>query len=217
MISSTDIGPLDLAIAPDRSVWFTERTSDRIGQLVVTTTSDYDVREYGVGLSDAGLSGILVESNDEVWAAVSEHDRLAILRPSVPFLDRTAPLIPGPAYPFRLVSSPDRLRMWFTELRGNHITGVFRATQEFGLRYTVPTANSGPYDLDVDSSGTVWFSEQLAGQIGRLVVTTTATFEEFPVPLEGARIQGLAVDSDDVVWFVADTWHRVHLPLAMRQ
>ena len=225
VISTTDVGPWDLGLAPDGSVWFTERNADRIGQLVVTSTSDYEVNEFSVlptvpvtpSWSDVGLLGILVEGNDEIWAALSEYDRLAILQPSVPRLDRTAPVVPSPAYPFRLVSSPDHLRIWFTELRGNHITGVWRATQEFGLRYIVPTANSGPYDIDVDSSGAVWFSEQLAGKIGRLVVTTTATFSEFDVPLAQARVQGLEVDSTDVVWCVADTWHRAHLPLTMRQ
>jgi virginiamycin B lyase len=92
----------------------------------------------------------------------------------------------------------------------------FSSTLEFGLRYAVPTVNSRPYDLDVDSTGAVWFSEQFGGKIGRLVVTTTGTFTEFAVPLPRARVQGLAVDSTDIVWFVADTWHTVYLPFVTR-
>jgi streptogramin lyase len=210
-ISTTNVAPYDLDIAPDGSVWFTERDTDQIGHLVVTTTTDYKVREFHVGRTDAGLSGILVEGNDKIWAVLSDHDRLARLQPSVPQVDRTPPL-DTPGYPLMLVAAPDGLRMWFTELHGNNISMLFGSTMEFGLRYTVPTSNSHPYDLDVDSTGAVWFSEQLGGKIGRLVVASTGTFTEFPVPLPRARIQGLAVDSDDVVWFVADSRYTVHLP-----
>jgi len=89
-------------------------------------------------------------------------------------------------------------------------------TNQFGLRYSVPTTNSLPYGLDVDSTGAVWFSEQVGGKVGRLVLTTTAAFTEFPVPLPRARLQGLAVDLNDVVWFVAGVPYSVYLPLVMR-
>ena len=225
VISSADVGPLDLDIAPDGSVWFTEHNADRIGRLIVTSTADYAVDEFSVlpsypvtpSWSDVGLSGILVKSDDTIWAALRNQERLARLRPSIPQVDRTGPITPTPAHPFELAMSPGGQRVWFTELQGNHISLVFRSTMEFGLRYSVPTANSRPYGIDVDSTGAVWFGEQLGGNIGRLAVTATASFTEFPVPLERARIQGLVVDSSDVVWCVADTWHRGHLPLAMRQ
>jgi len=94
VISTTDVAPYDLDIAPDGSVWFTERATDRIGKLVVTPPADYEyeVREFHVGWSDAGLSGILVENDDRIWAVLSNYDRLARLQPSVPQVDRTPPL-----------------------------------------------------------------------------------------------------------------------------
>jgi virginiamycin B lyase len=214
VISTTDTAPFDLAVAPDGSIWFTERNTDRIGQLVVNTPADYTVHEFSTGLTNTALSGILVESNDRIWAALSNKNKLVLLRPSIPQVDRTPPLDP-PAYPFKLVI--DGTQMWFTELEGNQISLFFQSTQEFGLRYSVPTANSRPYDLDVDSQHNVWFSEQTGGKIGRMVVTSTVTFTEFPVPLPQPRIQGLAVDSQDTVWLVADSWPgRIYLPLAMR-
>lgn len=214
VISTTNVVPFDLDIAPDGSVWFTERGTDSIGQLVVSTPSNYTVREFSVGLSDAGLSGILVENNDRIWAVLSNWNRVALLRPSIPRLDRTPPLIPAPAHPLKLAMAGPR--MWFTELYGNKVSLFYGSTLEFGLRYVVPTASSRPYDLDIDSAGAVWFSEQCAGKIGRLVVTTTATFTEFPVPLPQARVQGLAVDSNDVIWFAAYKPYAVYYPLVMR-
>ena len=215
VISTTDVTPVDLAIAPNGSVWFTERATDHIGQLVVNTPTDYEVYEFHVGRTDAGLSGILVENDEKIWAALSNHECLARLQPSVPRVDPFALTTPG--YPFRLAMAPDGIRMWFTKLYGNHISLIFASTLEFGIDYTVPTTNSQPYDLDVDSTGAVWFSERRGGKIGRLVLTATASFTEFRVPLPQARIQGLAVDSNDGVWFVAHIPYTIHLPLVMRQ
>jgi len=216
VISTTNVAPTDLDIAPNGSIWFTERGTDHIGQLVVSTPADYEVHEFHVGLSDAGLSGILVEGDDKIWAALSNYNRLARLKPSIPELYRTATLTPTPAYPLMLVASPGGQRLWFTELYGNHVSLFVVTTNQFGLRYSVPTTNSLPYGLDVDSTGAVWFSEQVGGKVGRLVLTTTAAFTEFPVPLPRARLQGLAVDLNDVVWFVAGVPYSVYLPLVMR-
>jgi virginiamycin B lyase len=218
VISTANVGLMDLAIAPNGSIWFTERGADRVGRLVVTSTTDYAVRDFTVSLtSNAGLAGIVVENDDSIWAALGNQNKLARLQPSVPRVDRTPALTPPPAYPFKLAIDPDGVRMWFTELDGNHITLASGSTLEYGLRYAVPTTDSRPYGLAVNSSGSVWFSEQLGGKIGRLVVTPTATFTEFPVlPLPRARVQGLQVDSKGAVWFVADSWHVVNLPLIMR-
>jgi streptogramin lyase len=218
-ISTTEVAPIDLDIAPDGSIWFTERGAEHVGQLIVTTTTDYEVREFYVGhpsFPDIELSGIAVESNDRIWAILSNYDRIARLQPSVPRVDRTAPL-ETPGYPFMLALAPDGVRMWFTELHGNRVSLVFGSTMELGLRYTVPTSNSQPYDLAVDSTGAVWFSERLGGNVGRLVVTSTVTFTEFPVPLPRARIQGLALDSNDVVWCAAATWQTTHLPVVAKE
>jgi len=213
-ISTTDVAPMDLDIAPDDSIWFTERATDHIGQLIVTSTTDFQVREFHVGWSDAGLSGVLAEGNDKIWAALGHAERLVQLKPSVPRVDSTSPLT-STGYPFMLATAPSGSSLWFTELHGNHVSLFVVSTLEWGLRYTVPTNNSRPYHLDLDSAGDVWFSEQLGGKIGRLR-TPMGTFTEFPVPLPRARIQGLDVDSDDVVWLVAGRWHFVNLPIVLR-
>lgn len=217
VISTTDVAPLDLVVAPNGAVWFTENGADRFGRLIVHTPTEYEVAEFFVGLSGAGPTGVLVENNDKIWAALSHSNKLACLQSSVPRVTRTPALYPPPAYPFRLAIAPGGQRMWFTELEGNNISLYMLTTQEFGLRYAVPTGDSRPYDLDVDSTGAVWFSEQRGGKIGRLVLTTTAAFAEFNVPVPGARVQGITVDSQDIVWAVADVfWRTMFLPLTMR-
>ncbi len=215
-ISTTDVAPMDLDIAPDGSIWFTERATDHIGQLIVTSTTDFQVREFYVERSDAGLSGVLAKGNDKIWAAMSSANRLVRLQPSVPRLDPTEPISTNSVYPFMIASSPDGQRLWFTELYGNRVSLFIVSTNKLGLSYIVPTTNSRPYNLDVDSTGDVWFSQQLGGKIGRLALTPIGTFTEFPVPLPQARIQGLDVDSDDVVWFVADRWYVFTLPIVLR-
>ena len=50
-----------------------------------------------------------------------------------------------------------------------------------------------------------------------LALIPMGTFTEFPVPLPHARVQGLDVAQDDAVWFVADIWYMLNLPLILRQ
>ncbi len=213
-ISTTDVAPVDLDIAPDGSIWFTERATDHIGQLVVTSTTDFHVREFYVEYADKGLAGVLAQENDKIWAILGNAERIVRLKPSVPDVYPTGAL-DSIGYPSMLASGSGGSSLWFTELRGNHVSLFIVSTLEWGLRYTVPTTNSRPYNLDLDSNGDVWFGEQLGGKIGRLA-NSTRTFTEFPVPLQHAHVQGLDVDANDVVWFVADTWYRVSLPVVLR-
>jgi streptogramin lyase len=215
-ISTADVAPMDLDIAPDGSIWFTERATDHVGQLVVTSVIDFQIREFYVGWPNAGLSGVLAQGDDKIWVALSDQNRLARLKPSVPQVDVIGALT-EPSYPLMLALSPDRQRMWFTELYGDYVSLFVISTNQYGLRYSLPTTNGHPYNLDVNSAGDVWFSEQLGGKIGRLALVPMGTFTEFPVPLPHARVQGLDVAWDDVVWFVADVWYTLNLPLILRQ
>ena len=61
--------------------------------------------------------------------------------------------------------------MWFTETFGNRI-GLFKpSTGEFVVA-DIPTPDSWPGGLDIDSQGNVWFTEQLANKIGVLFSAT---------------------------------------------
>jgi streptogramin lyase len=219
--------PSGIDLAPDGSVWFTEMAADKIGHLVVTATSDYDLIEYPIpqfiGLPEESAPyGIYVESNDRIWFVETARNQLVWLQPSTfpsdpdrAFEGTGRPSL-GEGYFYNLTFSSTAGRLWVTELLGNRVSFYSPGTF-WGLQYTVSTTNSRPYDLVADSNGRVWISEQLGGKLSWLVLTATASFQEYPIPLDYARPQGVAVDPHDKVWLVASTWHNFYLPLTFRE
>ena len=80
-----------------------------------------------------------------------------------------------------------------------------QATRVIVTEWDLPRRQSVPHDLDVDSRGTVWYTDESRGFVGKLEPGTSA-FTEYPMPavhdgdLQGTR--DVQVDKDDNVWFV---------------
>jgi virginiamycin B lyase len=94
-------------------------------------------------------------------------------------------------------------RVWFT-LPGQNAIGrlVVTSTTDYSVvTYTVPTANSQPYDLKY-AGGAVWFAELSGNKIGRLDPGSGA-IAEFPVPTLGSQPAGIDVlpGNPTTVWF----------------
>ena len=64
----------------------------------------------------------------------------------------------------------------------------------------VPTPNSAPHDIVVDSSGIVWFTEINTNKIGRFD-PKTEQFSEFDIPTPSSRPNGLVSDDNGNIWF----------------
>ena len=76
--------------------------------------------------------------------------------------------------------------------------------------WTVPTSNSGPFGVALDSSGNVYFTESAnaANKVGRLVPSTN-TFTEWAVPTSNSGPYGVAVDSSGNVYFTEDNGNKI--------
>src|SRR4029077_19219685 len=80
---------------------------------------------------------------------------------------------------------------------------VLRATIR---EYTIPTPDSFPHSITLDSQGNAWFSEFgfLAGKIGRFD-TETEKFAEYPVPFPKAAPHTGAASQDGRYFWVTLT------------
>lgn len=80
-----------------------------------------------------------------------------------------------------------------------------KGTQVIITQYDMPRKDTVPHDMDIDSKGTPWYSDQSKMFIGKLD-PKTGTFTEYPltpVP-EGRPAAGasdVVVDKDDNIWF----------------
>src|SRR5919204_4213922 len=66
--------------------------------------------------------------------------------------------------------------------------------------WQVPTPNSAPHDIVVDSSGIVWFTEINTNKIGKFD-PKTEQFSEFDIPTPSSRPHGLVADDNGNIWF----------------
>ena len=88
--------------------------------------------------------------------------------------------------------------IWATIINKNSLVRYDLDTREFDV-YDLPTADSGPFAVAIDPSGMVWFSQQAAGQIGRLDPGTGQILEFAPDP-PLATPETITFDGDGNLW-----------------
>jgi virginiamycin B lyase len=105
------------------------------------------------------------------------------------------------------VPSPGAAVGWVTEGPDGSMWFAERGTDKIGrvdnvgniTEYQIPTPNSVPQAIVV-SDGIVWFTEQAGNKIGRLD-PTTGNITEYAIPVPSSAPLGLALGSDDALWF----------------
>ena len=83
-----------------------------------------------------------------------------------------------------------------------------KATQVIITQYDMPRRDTVPHDMDVDSTGTPWYTDQSRPFLGKMD-PKTATFTEYPLPPttmhEFAGGSDVQVDRNDNIWFPMTT------------
>jgi virginiamycin B lyase len=220
-VPTADGRPAGVDLAPDGGVWFTEMAADKIGHLVVTTTSDYEVTEYpvsGTG-TDVGLYDVTVWSNDYVWVAETKTGVVRRLKVADGRFIWTSGL-GADGYPYDLVVDSGRDYLWLTERDDDQISLIeltsLNIINSFDI---VPIANFHPTGLTMLGSDQLWFAGQGSSQIGQMVYTspTGYDFQFFDLPSSGLWAMDIDVDPGDKLWMVAYSPQRIFLPLAIRK
>lgn len=94
--------------------------------------------------------------------------------------------------------------IWFTMPTANKIGHIVvdSAGAATVTEYSVPTANSEPYDLVFDSiNNAIWFTEKSASQLGRLDIATQVITEIGTIPTANSMPTGITIAPDDSIWF----------------
>lgn len=220
-VPTADSRPAGVDLAPDGSVWFTEMAADKIGHLVVTTTSDYNVTEYpvaGTG-TDVGLYDVAVWSNDYVWVAETKTGVVRRLKVADGRFIWTSGL-GADDYPYDMVVDSGRNYLWLTERDDDQISLVELTSLNIINSFDIaPTPNFHPTGLTMLGSDQFWFAGQGGGQVGQMVYTspTDYDFQFFDLPLSGLWTMDVVFDPSDKLWMVAYSPQRIFLPLAVRK
>jgi len=167
------IGPAGIDVHQG-DVWFACSGSNQIG--VLRSQNDFDLELFNIPTPSSFPTGIAVDPQSNiVWFTETKGNKIARLDLS----DQTEPqfseyeLPKDNSFPHDLAIDPDTGKIWFTEFRGNRIgsldpTEANPDTSNGFTEYPIPTSNSGPTAILIDSDGSIWFSETAAQKIGKL-------------------------------------------------
>lgn len=204
--------PASLALAADGSLWFTEMQADKIAHLVVTTTTDYAIHEYYTPTLSGGRPYGLAIVAPSVWVAETAHNRVIQFTPPNSWV-----FITGLGYdidePYELIAKGQD-NIWGSERHGNRITQFGMGTLPVANPYPLTPAQSMPTALALDAQNHIWFTQNGASQIGKLIPSDSTHY--YPLPLSGLTPTSIATDGNAGIWVFAYRAHYIYLPLVLR-
>jgi streptogramin lyase len=158
-----------ITAGPDGNLWFTELHSDRIGKIVPSGSAAGTITEYSLA-SGSSPVGITAGPDGNVWFAEAGSNKIGTITPSGVITEYP---IPTPSSQTGFIASGPDGNLWFTEqsVSGNNVGRI--TPSGVITEYPIPTSNVGALGITAgpSGSGTVWFAEQNAKQIGRLSVS----------------------------------------------
>ncbi|MEK6680796.1 MAG: hypothetical protein AABY79_02390 [Nitrospirota bacterium] len=169
--------PFKIAVDKNGIVWFTEQGNNALGKFDPKTTKFSEYKLPSAKGADTARWGF------------SETDRKAF---TGGFSVSSVGSLAG-------ITIDSRGDIWFAELLGNKIGRFSPAKEEFS-EYSIPTPDSGPYNIAIDSKGDVWFTERNANKIGRFSVSAVS-FREYTISTPNSKPAGIAIDQKNNVWF----------------
>jgi len=98
--------------------------------------------------------------------------------------------------------------VWFTESQDGNAIGRFNPTTKVYTEFEIPTLNAQALDLDIDSSGNIWFTESAGNKVGRLD-PATGEIAEFSIPTSNSQPFGIRVDDLGNAWFTESTGNKI--------
>ena len=176
-IPTANSGPRGIVWGPDGAMWFTEANGNKIGRI----TASGVITEFPIPTPNS-LPSAITSYDGDVWFTEANGNKIGRITTTSPITITEFPIpTPGSA-PSDITPGGDCDALWFTEQSGNKIgrmdlgyncgagtDGALGDIREF----SVPTLNSGPRSITLAKDGALWFTELLAGKIGRFSVIIT--------------------------------------------
>ena len=197
--------------------WFTEYAAGKIGRFSFPAAWSAQIVEYSL-LAGANPIGIAIDSTltqpasgqPYIWVADFSRRSIVRIHPETGVFREYSV---DPFNPWDVAVDPDGI-VWFTAQRTGtdiniigRLNPVAHETSKWSLTtFRVPTPNSEVHEIEVDSSGSIWFTEfsDYASKIGKYTPLTNV-FTEYPIITPTAKPQGLAVYTEAGgtinVWF----------------
>jgi len=189
--------PLGITAGPDGNLWFTEASTDKIGQINPTT---HAITEFPIPGPEAEVypSGIAVGPDGNLWFTEAAGNNIGQINPTTHTINQF-PLPSGATGPSGITAGPDG-NLWFT-IDDNKIGQINPTTDAIAV-FSPPVARSAsePAGITVGPDGDLWFTEHDSNFIGQFN-PTTHTYTEFTIPTAGSGPNSIAAGADGNLWF----------------
>ncbi|MGH2495807.1 MAG: virginiamycin B lyase family protein [Ktedonobacteraceae bacterium] len=204
--------PVFLAMAKSGGVWFTEPTTNAIGQLIPGTTPHW--KQWTVPTASANPYDLLFDKNGNIWFTEYTGNKIGFFSPATKkFVETTVPTAISHPYGITMDVAGN---IWFAENNTMQIAS-FTPTTTGAItikEYAVAPLNN-PHLITSDAAGNIWYSEGFSGYIGEFTpqtgvyknidvsvgLCTPPTPGATPTACPGTHISGIAVDSKGRIWF----------------
>jgi virginiamycin B lyase len=175
--------------APDGTVWFTEAALGGIGHLNPATKEITEYRDKTPDGRPIGKHTVRLDEAGNVWTSGGPISRFDQTTKEFSHYNT-----PG-TYGNVVGQNGDE---WFTVF---HNDGpIVRISKDGQLSKFDPPTNGKPQRLQIDSDGTVWFTERVGNKIGHLD-PKTGTFKEFDLPGPAASPYAIGIDRNHMIWY----------------
>jgi virginiamycin B lyase len=158
---SSDAALFDIVAGPDRAMWFTETSGNRIGRI---TTGTHVITEFRKGITPGSDPYSIAPGPDgALWFTERRGRRIG--RITTGGVVTESAVLPSGARPNDIAAGPDGA-MWFTEDRPSMIG---RITIHGAItEYSGVSAGSEPGCIAAGPDGNMWFTEYRGNRMGRV-------------------------------------------------
>jgi virginiamycin B lyase len=169
------------------------------------------IAEYQVGGVNSQPNAIASDSRGDIWFTLAADYAIGELNPANGTTHEfQVPHQNGSLVSWGIAVDDAKGLVWFTDQGANSVWSFDIASHEF-TRHQLPDPYSSPYQLAIDGSGNVWFTEFEGGRIGE--ITDQGSLREYTVPTGNTTTTpppitttligpaGIAIGKDGTVWF----------------
>ena len=158
--------PYGITVDPQNNVWFTEASTNNLGRLNPATGK---IQFFTLSGPSNPLMEVVSDSHGTIWATTFNSATLLKFDPQdATFSTYRAPNADqGISGMYGLAVMDDEI--WVTIAASNTIARFDTNTKHF-FYYQIPTENSSPLGIAYAADHTIWFTESIGNQIGKLTL-----------------------------------------------
>ncbi len=189
-IPTANADVLGLANGPDGALWFTEKSSNKIGRLSPTGS----ITEYPIPSASSFPQSIVAGPDGALWFTEPGTGKIGRITTSGDITEYT---VTTQFQPWDITNGPDGA-LWFTEGPSNELGRI--TTSGEVTKY--PISNGGAfYSMVAGPDGALWLTDTSNNYITRVTTSGDVTYFALPVVNGPVHPIDITVGPDGALWF----------------